>query len=416
MTNELTQEERERYEIVAACSAGTLTNAEAAARVQVSVRQIRRLKRAVETLGTAGIQHAGRGKVSNRKTSETTTDAVVAHLRKKESQGFGPTFAQEQLEKEGIADLAVETVRGIMRQYDLWKPRGRRTREVRREWRERRALPGELVQFDGSYHRWLEDRAGEGCVLASIDDANNRVVAVFEENEGVYAVFRFWQAYFETYGLPVAIYLDKFSTYKVNHKNAVDNADLMTQFERAMIELDITVICANSPQAKGRVERLFGTLQDRLVKELRLAGISSYEEACRFLTRTYVPDHNKRFMVIARARGDAHRPLSEATLERLPSILSIRSERVVNNDFTVRFKNRWLQLTASQETTVFRKDVVTIEERLDGTLHVLLRGIPLAYTSLPERPQRQHTKVTALTKQQTPTVPHPEHPWRKSFK
>lgn len=411
----LSPEDRDRFNSISTCVQGDATNAETAARLRLTVRQVQRLKRRVETLGEAGVIHAGRGKTSNRKTSEATTKAVTTHLKKKECADFGPTFAQEQLVKNGIAVLSVETVRTLMYDHGLWKPKERKARGVHREWRERRALRGELVQFDGSYHLWFEDRGEEECLLAAIDDADNSVVAVFEANEGVYAVFRFWEAYFIAYGLPVAIYLDKFSTYKVNHKNAVDNAEMMTQFERAMQELDIEVICANSPQAKGRIERLFGTLQDRLVKEMRLADIHTPQEANMFLKETYLPDHNQRFMVTPRSLGDAHRPLTDTLRARLPSILSVHSKRNVNNDFTIRFKNRWLQLSAQQKTTVFKGDTVTIEERLDGTIHVRLRDTSLSFTSLPERPERIRTRVTALTSEKPRVIPPPGHPWRKSF-
>jgi len=415
MGDSLTPSERERYDIIRACIDGDLINAEAASRLHLTVRQVRRLKRTVETSGEAGIVHAGRGKTSNRKTSNVTTGAITAHLKKKECAGFGPTFAQEQLAKQNIVTLSVETIRTIMSGANLWKPRGRRVREVHREWRERRALRGELVQFDGSYHLWFEDRGDEECLLAAIDDADNGVTAVFEDNEGVYAVFRFWGAYFEAHGLPVAIYLDRFSTYKINHKNAVDNPAMMTQFKRAMTELGIEVINANSPQAKGRVERLFGTLQDRLVKELRLAGIRKRDTANVFLRDTYLPEHNRRFKVIPRSEGDAHRLLTNEIRARLPSILSVQSERVVNNDFTIRFKNKWLQLSAAQETTVFKGDMVMIEERLDDTLHVRMRDVYLAYIALPERPERLRTRVTALTREKPRVIPPPGHPWRKAF-
>lgn len=415
MEDSLTPEERERHDSIRSCITGDLTNAEVAARLHITVRQVRRLKRRVETTGAAGVVHAGRGKDSNRKTSDTATSAIITHLTKKECAGFGPTFAQEQLAKKHIAVLSVETVRTIMSAHDLWKPRERRARAVHREWRERRAMRGELVQFDGSYHHWFEDRGEEECLLAAVDDADNTVLAIFEENEGVYAVFRFWDAYFKAHGLPVAIYLDKFSTYKINHKNAVDNAELMTQFRRAMQELGIEVINANSPQAKGRVERLFGTFQDRLVKEMRLASISDRDTANVFLRNTYLPDHHKRFRVPPRSQGDAHRPLTDALSARLPAILSIHSERVVNNDFTIRFKNAWLQLAAVQETTVYKGDTVTIEERLDGTLHVHLKETYLAYTALPERPEHVRARVTALTRERPRIAPPPGHPWRKPF-
>jgi hypothetical protein len=295
----------------------------------------------------------------------------------------------------------------------LWKPKRQRGPAIHREWRERMGMHGELVQFDGSYHDWLEN-GEEACLLGAIDDATGTVSATFEDNEGVRAVFRFWWQYIKNNGLPVAIYLDKFSTYKINHKNAVDNAEMLTQFERAMRELNVRVICANSPEAKGRIERLFGTLQDRLVKEMRLRGIKSREDANHYLASEYLIDHNKRFSVTPRQEGDAHRPLTNELREKLPSIFSIQSERRVNNDYTIRFKSKWFQLEATQNTTVYKRDVVTIEERLDGTLHIRLNDTYLAYTELPERPQHVRMLVTALTNEKPRWRPPADHPWRKA--
>ena len=414
MDNILTPSDRERYDIIRSCIDGDLTNREAGARLRLKVRQVQNLKRAVEKYGEQGIVHGGRGKESNRKIKGAVSKAVVAHLKKKECTGFGPTFAQEQLEKKKIATLSVETVRRVMSAYALWKPKEKKNREIHRGWRERRPMRGELVQFDGSYHQWFEDRGEEECLLAAIDDADNAVDATFEDNEGVHAVFRFWWNYLLVHGLPVATYMDRFSTYKINHKSAIDNAEMMTQFKRAMIELHIEVINANSPEAKGRVERLFGTLQDRLVKELRLAGISDRDAANAFLKATYLPDHNRRFKVVPRCAGDAHRPLTDEIRARLPSIFSIQSERNVNNDFTIRFKNTWLQLSATQETTVFKGETVMIEERLDGTIHVRLKDTYLAYTTLPARPERIRARVTALTTERPRVSPPPGHPWRRA--
>jgi len=338
--------QQERYDCIRSCIDRDITNTEASARLRLTIRQIRRLKRAVEKYGTQGILHGNCGRVSNRATHPETASAVVTYLQDEKHRDFGPTFAQEKLAEQGIV-LGTETVRTLMTHEGLWKPKKRRGPAIHREWRDRMSLRGELVQFDGSYHDWFEDGT-EACLLAATDDATSEVSAVFEDNEGVLSVFRFWWTYLETHGLPGAIYLDKFSTYKVNHKNAVDNADMMTQFERAMNDLGIKVICANSPEAKGRIERLFGTLQDRMVKEMRLRDIKSREDANRYLSEEYLPDHNHRFSVASKQEGDAHRPLTKELRRRLSSIFSIQSERRVNNDYTIQFKSRWFQLAAKQ--------------------------------------------------------------------
>lgn len=410
----LTDIEQERYDIIRSCIAFDITNKEASIRLGLKIRWIQMLKRSVEKEGKKGIIHKSKGRTSGNATDETVVGKVASFLKKKKHQDFGPTFAQEKLKDQGIT-LTTETVRSIMIKKDLWKPRPRRGPEIVREWRERRDCFGELVQFDGSYHDWLENGVEE-CFLAAIDDATgNLVKGVFEDNEGVRAVFRFWWSYIEHYGRPVAIYLDKFSTYKINHKGSEDNSELMTQFERAMRELDVKVICANSPEAKGRVERLFGTLQDRMVKEMRLANIKKVDEANQFVYNKYIPDHNKRFSVPPKQSHDAHRPLSDEMRTRLPSIFSIQSKRKVNNDYTIQFKSQWFQLNSSQKTSVYKRDEVIVEQRLDGSIHLRLKNIYLEYRILPERPKPTYIPVPALTTKKPDWRPPKNHPWRKKF-
>ena len=414
METTLTPEERERCDIIRACIDGDLTNAEAAARLGRTVRQTQRIKRSVEKNGEKGIIHGNRGRTTKHAASSQTIKTIVAFLNKRDHRDFGPTFAMEQLAKQKHIVLSRETVRTVMRTNNLWESKKRTGPALHREWRERRPLYGEMIQFDGSYHRWFED-GEERCLLGAIDDATSTVPrAVFDENEGIHAVFRFWLAYIEVHGLPGAIYLDKFGTYKVNHKNAIDNAEMMTQFMRAMEELGIRIINANSPEAKGRVERLFGTLQDRLVKEMRLAGIKDTEAANRFLADTYIPDHNKRFSVPARQEGDAHRPLTEELRKRLSSIFSMQSKRTVTNDFTLRFKNRWYQLAAQQEIAVYRGDAVVIEERLDGTMRLRLKDAYLSFAPIAKLERATRPRVTALTKQKPAWKPPVDHPWRRA--
>ena len=410
----LTPFERERYDIIRSCIEKDTTNAIAAARLGVSIRQVQKLKRAVERRGEHGVVHGNRGRKPTHATDQKTIDSVIVFLKKKSHRDFGPTFAMEQLAKQKHVALSRERMREIMIDNDLWKPRPRSGPAIHREWRERKRIYGEFVQFDGSYHPWFEN-AEEQCLLAAIDDATSSVPeAAFADNEGVHAVFRFWWGYVEAHGLPVALYMDKFGTYKVNHKAAVDNEEMMTQFRRAMQELDIRVINANSPEAKGRVERLFGTLQDRLVKEMRLEGIKDRETANRFLKTPYLPEHNKRFRVPARQEGDAHRPLTDEMRKRLPSIFSVQSKRTVTNDFTIRFKNQWYQLSAQQSIAVYRGDTVLIEERLDGTTHIRLKDTYLSFTSISKLERAARPRVAALTSQKPAWKPPADHPWRRA--
>jgi hypothetical protein len=417
MEQTLTQKDQERALHIQSCIAGQVSNAVTALKLGITVRQVRRLKRAVEEYGEQGVVHGNRGKTSPHALGTKTRTQVVTFLKKPLHKDFGPTFAQEKLAQQNII-LSDETVRTIMVQEKLWSPHVRRHAGIHRDWRPRMGRYGELVQFDGSYHNWFEgrDASTEQCLLAAIDDATGRIThIVFEDNEGVRAVFRFWWAYILLHGLPVALYLDKFSTYKVNHVHAVDNTDLMTQFERVMQALDIRLIHAHSPEAKGRVERLFGTLQDRLVKEMRLITITDRVGANTYLTDTYRADHNARFSVVAREQGDAHRPCSPELLGQLPALFSLQSTRYVHNDYTIQFKNNWYQLSATQHTTVYKGDTVTIEERMDDTLHLRLKDTYLAYTKLPERPRRVSLKVTALTREKPLWKPPLNHPWRGKF-
>lgn len=410
---ELTALEQERYDIIRSCIAGDITNKEASVRLGLKVRRVQKIKRAVEKDGAVGVIHKSKGRASGNATDEATVKKVITFFEEKKHSDFGPTFAQEKLADQGI-EMNRETLRLLMIKKEIWEPHLRCGLQITREWRERKECFGELIQFDGSYHDWLETGEKE-CLLAAIDDATSIIVdAMFEDNEGVRAVFRFWWAYMEAHGRPVAVYLDKFSTYKVNHKNAVDNPEFMTQFERAMGELGVRVICANSPQAKGRVERLFGTLQDRMVKEMRLVDIKTRDSGDKYIREKYRDDHNKRFSVPARSIIDAHRPLSDDLRARLPSIFSIQSKRKVNNDYTIQFKNKWFQLEATQDTTVYKRDEVIVEERLDDTLHIRNKNTYLKYHELPERPKPMSVPVVALTKRKPDWKPPLNHPWRRN--
>jgi hypothetical protein len=331
-------------------------------------------------------------------------------------------LAQEHLRDDNQIELSRETVRRMMIDENLWK--ARKKSELRKyAWRERFDNYGEVEQFDGSYHNWFEGRNEaevgiEQCLLVAVDDATGKLTQVkFESHEGVIPVFRFWKEYFKNYGTPMAIYLDKFSTYKVNHKNAVDNKDMMTQFERAMKELSVRVIHANTPQAKGRVEKMNGTLQRRLVKEMRLAKINAIAEANLFLSEVFIPKFNKQFAVVPKKEADLHRQLTEKQLAELDGIMSIQLERTVFNDYTVRIHNGYYQLEEVQPTTVYKKVKVIVEEWLTGEIKIKLKDHYLNYFKLPERPKKEiDIKLPALTlKKSTAHIPPANHPWRQNY-
>ena len=383
--------------------------------LNLSRRQVKRIIKRIKEEGTEGVLHKGRGKPSNR-TIIKTVRVQTEKLLKERYFDFGPTFASEKLLEEYGIHLSKETVRSIQISLNLRKVRHRKRNGQYHAWRPRKEYSGEMEQFDGSYHHWFEDRSGEYCLLAAIDDATGKITkAVFAQNEGVIAVATFWKEYAEEHGIPKSIYLDKFSTYKVNHMHAVDNYEFLTQFQQMTRRVAITLITAHSPEAKGRIERLFKTLQDRLVKEMRLLGISTPEVGNQFLREVFIPRFNAQFSVVPAREGDMHRKLTVFEQEQLSASFSIQKTRVISNDFCIQFENQWIQLDRIQPTLVCRRDTVMIEKRIDGTLMVKLREKYLVFKILSSRPNKLREKITALTSAPLVRVPHKpkaDHPWR----
>ncbi len=418
----MTSKEQYKFEIITKIINKEIKPGLAAKLLGISTHQIRRLKYAILDDGEKAVVHKLKGRKSNHCLNETLKKKALEIVREKYSD-FKPAFAAEKLAENEHLSVHPQTLRRWMAEKDLWRIR-KQKQDTYRSWRPRKEYYGELQQFDGSYHLWFEnrlvDRNGnpiEVCLLASIDDATGKITkASFSANEGVTAVFNFWKEYVLELGKPVSIYLDKFSTYKINHKSAVDNYDLLTQFQRASRDLDIHLIPANSPQAKGRIERLFKTLQDRLIKEMRLAGINTPEEANIFLKVVFLPKFNRRFAVIAVKDGNVHKILSETDKKNLNRVFSIQSKRQVNNDFTIQFKNNWYQLMELQPITVRAKNRVLVEEWLDKTVRFSLRDKYLNYVLLPERPKKTNKHPLILTTHKLNWKPSANHPWRKAFK
>ncbi|MBI5222162.1 MAG: ISNCY family transposase [Candidatus Magasanikbacteria bacterium] len=418
----MSHQEIKRYDIIKRLINKELNGSEAAGLLGLSVRHTKRLKAKVKEKGAAGLAHASRGKPGNRKMPETERHKIIKLIRRHYFD-FKPGFAAEKLSEKHRIVRDPKTIRQIMIGEGLWKPKQKK-KSVHRSWRQRKAHFGEMIQFDGSYEHWLEDRnsAGEICLLAGIDDATGIVTkAKFDTDEGVFPVFGFWKEYVTANGKPDSIYVDKFSTYKMNQRVAIENHDTKTQFERAMSELNIEPITAHSSEAKGRVERLFHTLQDRLIKELRLAGISSVAEANEFLEKTFLPKFNARFSVEPRAKTNLHKQLNQTEIKKLGSVFSRQYHRTVRSDWTVSFNNQWYQLTKQQPATVCKNDIITVEQRLDGSIRFRLRGKYLNYEPLPERPKKLNNNlawVIAAGQTSTPKPsckPAPDHPWRRPF-
>lgn len=414
----LSSREQQKFDIISRVLHHQITNGQAAIMLNISHRQVQRLKQYIRLFGKSAVVHKLIGKKSNHALAASVKEAALQTITATYPD-FKPGFAAEKLEENHQIRLTSQTVRIWMTEAGLWKPRKHKKTGQYRSWRPRKEYFGEMQQFDGSYHLWFEKRYVnreripiEVCLLASIDDATGKITkAVFAANEGVIAVFTFWKDYILTNGKPGTVYLDKFSTYKITHKAAVDNHELMTQFQRAMQDLNIILISAHSAEAKGRIERMFGTLQDRLVKEMRLAGINNPADGNMFLEKVFLPKFNAKFTVIPAKEGNVHRPLIQQDTKNLKRIFSVQSRRRVNNDFTIQFKNRWYQLAEVQPVTVRAKDTVLVEEWLDGKVHFSLREKYLIYIPLPGKPQKVSKPPLILTTHVLNWKPLPNHPW-----
>ncbi|MDP3542883.1 MAG: ISNCY family transposase [Elusimicrobiota bacterium] len=401
-----------------------LTQLAAAAILDLGDRQVRRLCVQVRSRGNRGILHGLLGRSSNNQCDPELLGMALSAIHNPRWQGFTAVFAQQKLESLHGIVLSDTTVRKLMTMTELWQRRRPKARH--RAWRERRDCVGMLIQLDGSEHDWFEGRGPKCALLVYIDDATSRILhAEFVTVEDTFNLMRSTEIYLRKHGRCVAFYVDKDSIYKVNRQATIDeelrDSDPITQFTRAMTELGIEVIPANSPQAKGRVERSFDTHQDRLIKELRLANINDMAAGNIFLRTVYIDDHNRRFAVDPANNTDAHRPLLAD--HRLDQILSRRTTRSIANDYTVRFEKRFFQLFEDQPVRVGPKDKIEVEIRLDGTTHLRAKGTYLRFKTIEKRPYRPHLVAQpsrGLQRDDPRTkgvgsTPAKDHPWRRLF-
>jgi hypothetical protein len=358
----LSQRERDILKVLAPVVLGQRTQVEAARLLDITPRHVRRLLRRIQDGGDAAVVHGLRGRPSNHQADADLRQRILLAYRT-HFHDFGPTLACEKLAERGL-DTSLETLRRWLIEEGLWQPRQRRDTHRRR--RPRRECFGELVQMDTSLHDWVEGR-GESMVLVNmIDDATSRVESGFYAGETVTAHFDLLGRWLRRRGRPKALYTDRDSIFEYQSKGRGDPEGL-TQFGRALQELGIELILARSPQAKGRVERFFQTAQDRWVKELRLALVSTRAQANELAGRRLIPEFNRRFTVTPASPNDAHRPLGPG--HNLAAILSVQHERVVTNDYTVRFENRIYQVDKPVYPGL-RGGRVLIELRLDGTMAI----------------------------------------------
>ena len=385
----LSEKEMDRLCILRQVKDRQLTQEEAGERLKLTSRQIRRLLRQVEHDGSQGIK---RRKVGGNRTFPDDFKASVMAVVKTTYADFGPTFAAEKLlERQGFG-VNRETLRQWMIEAGLWKGRSRKAARIHQS-RERRPRFGELVQIDGSHHEWFEGRAPACCLLVFIDDATSKILSmVFQPSETTVGYLKCLEDHLKTYGRPLAYYSDKHAIFKTTRKDCVDGRLADTQVHRALRELQIELICAHSSQAKGRVERANLTLQDRLIKEMRLRQISSIEEGNAYLG-SFLSQHNKRFAVQANNASDAHRPLYHEP-EALKRILSVQSTRRVTKNLEFSYNCDLYQIQTSGGGYHLRNAAVTICEYTDGTMGVFYKSESLLFKVKPQPTKQPPTLDT----------------------
>jgi transposase len=413
----MSEEEVRRAGVLKRVKAGELTQMNAAEMLGLSYRQEKRLYGRYVTGGAKGLVHRSAGRPSNRARPAEERKRILTLVRKHYSGGpgerFGPTLAAEHLQEDHSVTVDPETLRRWMLAEGLWTRE--RKRKPYRQRRERRAHFGELVQMDGSFEAWLEDRGPRGCLIHMVDDATSTALATFEEEETTWGVADTLQAWVKQNGVPRALYVDWKSVYHSapTARQKQEGIVPISQFGRMCQKLGIELIGANSAQAKGRVERGHGTHQDRLVKKMRLKKISSYEAANAFLANGYLAQHNAKYAVAAREKADYHLWIPPRL--DLNQVFCLEEERTVSPDWVVQYGPHWLQIERDgQKVRVERGATVMVREHRDGTLSLWLNRTRLRWHEIAERPR----KAVPLPKRHVVVRPSPaaEHPWRKPFK
>jgi transposase len=417
----MTQAERDRLVALKKAKKKLITQKQAAEEIGVTERQVRRLLRKLRRKGDRAVIHELRGRPSNRKLSAELEQRAVGVLSDPLYRGFGPTLAAEYLHKQHDIIVSKETLRRWMARADLWKPGRRRVVEVH-QWRPRRSRWGELVQWDTSTHDWLEGRGERIYLISMIDDATSRLFARFVRHDSSEENRLLLRSYLERYGRPLAFYTDKAGMFQVavkskrqEQREGVDRQQMPpTQIARALRELGIVWIPAHSPQAKGRVERQFLTAQDRLVKGMRVAGVSTLEQANAYLDNEYLPWWNKTLIVTPANAADAHRPLGKE--HDLAAILSHVEQRQVTNDYTIRWDGKFYQIDRRGVRFGMRKACVRVEQRLDGSLAVRFQDEYVRVRRCAQPVRELQPPVTAAAKPSKPAVKSKRKPdWMDNF-
>ena len=409
----MSKREISRLEVMQRLKDKRLSQKEAAHLLGVSVRQVKRLWRAYRKQGAKGLISQRRGEPSNYHINAAVSQQSL-DLIKEKYVDFGPTLAHEKLREVHKIEISRESVRKLMIAEGIWKPK-RAKQPSTHQMRERRACLGELVQIDGSDHTWFEERGPRCTLLVYIDDATGQLLELwFVPDETFFAYCEASRHYFERYGKPVAFYSDKHGIFRVNQEQSIGLGSGLTQFGRAMQELDIQIICANSPQAKGRVERANQTLQDPLVKELRLRRISDMQSANAFLPE-FREDFNRRFAVQPRSTHDAHRPLLKT--DNLDLILTHQKTGTLTKNLTVQSRGVIYQIQSDRPDYALRHAQVTVCENAQGDVTILYKNKPLSFTIYHKPPHQAEVVDTKTLDRQIKThkPPAPDHPWRRPF-
>ena len=414
----LSRKELSRVEAMGRVKAHSLRLREAAELLGLSYRQSKRIWARYRAGGAKALQHGNCGRVSNRAYTAKYRAAVLTQVKAR-YEDFGPTLASEHLGSDDGMEVQVETLRRWMKEAGLWQRQ--RRRKPYRQRGEAKAHFGELVQLDGSFHGWLEERGPRGCLMHMVDDATTKALGCFSEEETIWAAAGVLRRWIERYGVPLALYTDWKNVY-VRPPNAEERErgePAVTQFGRMCAKLGIRIIAASSPQAKGRVERAHGTHQDRLVKKLRLAGIANYGQANAYLDEHYLAEHNRRYAHAALAKADYHR--RRPTARQLDAVFWLEEERVVSEDWVVRYHNRLLQLARQSQHWAPAKSRVLVRENEAGEVAIHYRNQRLGFHELKASIALGEGRGAAPS----PAPPSPilrrslppasNHPWRLGF-
>jgi transposase len=409
--------ELERVEVMGRVANEELKLTDAAAMLQLSYRQVKRLWRRYRQKGSKGLQHGNAGRPSKRSKPAKFRRRVLSLMKHKysgsEEERFGPTLAAEHLaEEDGIA-IDHETLRGWMLAEGLWSRQRKRKKHCQR--RERKAHFGELVQLDGSFHGWLEGRGPRGCLMDMVDDATSETQARLGKEETIWAAAGVLRAWIEKYGVPRALYTDWKNVYK---RKATPAEQLRgevpaTQFGRMCQRLGIRIIAASSPQAKGRVERIHGVHQDRLIKKLRRKKIDRYAAANQYLEKEYLPEHNRRFARPAAKPEDYHG--RKPTARELRQIFRLETERTISNDWVIRHNGRNLQLQPGQRRYGPTQSKALVCEWEDGAMQVYYRGERVAFTELKEPIRKTLRPIPPAARPMVVRKAKQDHPWRQGY-